>query len=147
MPVRVPNTLPAVEELREENIFVIDENRASTQDIRPLRIAVLNLMPMKLMTETDLLRLLSNSPLQIELDLVLPDDHHWTNTPREHIEEFYKTFDEIKQNNYDGFIVTGAPVEMVNFEDVDYWEQLEEVFEWSKRHVTSTIYICWAALA
>lgn len=115
MPVRVPNTLPAVEELREENIFVIDENRASTQDIRPLRIAVLNLMPMKLMTETDLLRLLSNSPLQIELDLVLPDDHHWTNTPREHIEEFYKTFDEIKQNNYDGFIVTGAPVEMVNF--------------------------------
>lgn len=147
MPVRVPNTLPAVEELLQENIFVIDENRASSQDIRPLRIAILNLMPLKLMTETDLLRLISNSPLQIELDLVLPEGHNWANTPKEHLDNFYKSFKEIKDNNYDGFIVTGAPVEMMNFEDVDYWDQLEEIFNWSRKHVTSTIYICWAALA
>lgn len=147
MPVRVPSTLPAVEELRKENIFVIDEHRASSQDIRPLRIAILNLMPLKLMTETDLLRLISNTPLQIELDLVLPDGHEWTNTPKEHLEEFYKSFNEIVSTNYDGFIVTGAPVEMVNFEDVDYWKQLETIIDWSRKHVTSTIYICWAALA
>ena len=115
MPVRIPSTLPAVEELKNENIFVIDEQRASTQDIRPLRIAILNLMPLKLMTETDLLRLISNTPLQVELDLVLPDGHEWTNTPKEHLDTFYKSFDEIKSNNYDGFIVTGAPVEMVDF--------------------------------
>lgn len=121
MPVRIPSTLPAVEELKNENIFVIDEQRASTQDIRPLRIAILNLMPLKLMTETDLLRLISNTPLQVELDLVLPDGHEWTNTPKEHLDTFYKSFDEIKSNNYDGFIVTGAPVEMVDFETVDYW--------------------------
>lgn len=147
MPVRIPTTLPAVEELKKENIFVIEEQRASSQDIRPLRIAVLNLMPLKLRTETDLLRLLSNSPLQIELDLVLPDGHEWTNTPKEHLEEFYKSFDEIKGRNYDGFIVTGAPVEMQDFETVDYWEQLQEIIDWSRTHVTSTIYICWAALA
>ena len=147
MPVRVPNTLPAVEELLQENIFVIDEKRASSQDIRPLRIAILNLMPLKLMTETDLLRLISNTPLQIELDLVLPEGHNWANTPKEHLDNFYKSFKEIKDNNYDGFIVTGAPVEMMNFEDVDYWDQLEEIFNWSRKHVTSTIYICWAALA
>ena len=120
MPVRIPSTLPAVEELKKENIFVIEEQRASSQDIRPLRIAVLNLMPLKLMTETDLLRLISNTPLQIELDLVLPEGHEWTNTPREHLEEFYKSFNDIKKNNYDGFIVTGAPVEMQDFETVDY---------------------------
>ena len=147
MPVRVPNTLPAVEELLQENIFVIDEKRASSQDFRPLRIAILNLMPLKLMTETDLLRLISNTPLQIELDLVLPEGHNWANTPKEHLDNFYKSFKEIKDNNYDGFIVTGAPVEMMNFEDVDYWDQLEEIFNWSRKHVTSTIYICWAALA
>ena len=124
MPVRVPDTLPAVEELRKENIFVIDEKRASTQDIRPLKIAILNLMPLKLMTETDLLRLISNTPLQVELDLVLPDGHNWSNTPKEHLDTFYKSFNDIKDNNYDGFIITGAPVEMVNFEDVDYWDQL-----------------------
>lgn len=147
MPVRIPSTLPAVEELKKENIFVIEEQRASSQDIRPLRIAVLNLMPLKLMTETDLLRLISNTPLQIELDLVLPEGHEWTNTPREHLEEFYKSFNDIKKNNYDGFIVTGAPVEMQDFETVDYWPQLQEIFEWSRTHVTSTIHICWAALA
>lgn len=147
MPVRIPSTLPAVEELKKENIFVIEEQRASLQDIRPLRIAVLNLMPLKLMTETDLLRLISNTPLQIELDLVLPEGHEWTNTPREHLEEFYKSFNDIKKNNYDGFIVTGAPVEMQDFETVDYWPQLQEIFDWSRTHVTSTIHICWAALA
>lgn len=147
MPIRIPSTLPAVEELKKENIFVIEEQRASSQDIRPLRIAVLNLMPLKLMTETDLLRLISNTPLHIELDLVLPEGHEWTNTPREHLEEFYKSFNDIKKNNYDGFIVTGAPVEMQDFETVDYWPQLQEIFEWSRTHVTSTIHICWAALA
>lgn len=147
MPVRFPSTLPAVEELKKENIFVIEEQRASSQDIRPLRIAVLNLMPLKLMTETDLLRLISNTPLQIELDLVLPEGHEWTNTPKEHLEEFYKSFNDIKKNNYDGFIVTGAPVEMQDFETVDYWPQLQEIFDWSRTHVTSTIHICWAALA
>lgn len=135
MPVRIPSTLPAVEELKKENIFVIEEQRASSQDIRPLRIAVLNLMPLKLMTETDLLRLISNTPLQIELDLVLPEGHEWTNTPREHLEEFYKSFNDIKKNNYDGFIVTGAPVEMQDFETVDYWPQLQEIFDWSRTHV------------
>lgn len=147
MPVKVPSTLPAVEELRNENIFVIDEKRATSQDIRPLKIAILNLMPLKIMTETDLLRLLSNTPLQIELDLVDTDSHVCKNTPREHIETFYKRFDEIKNNNYDGFIVTGAPVEKLDFNEVEYWDELTEIFDWSKKHVTSTLYICWAAFA
>ncbi len=147
MPVRVPVSLPAVETLKNENIFVIDEQRASTQDIRPLKIAILNLMPLKIMTETDLLRLLSNTPLQIEIDLIEVDGHVSKNTPREHIETFYKKFDDIKHGNYDGFIITGAPVEKVDFEDVDYWPQLTEIFSWAKTHVTSTLYICWAALA
>ena len=147
MPVTVPASLPAVEQLRRENIFVIDENRASTQDIRPLKIAILNLMPLKIMTETDLLRLLSNTPLQVELDLVDTDTYVCKNTPREHIETFYKKFDEIKYNNYDGFIVTGAPVEKLDFNEVDYWDELIEIFDWSKKHVTSTLYICWAAFA
>ena len=147
MPVRVPVSLPAVEALRSENIFVIDEQRASSQDIRPLRIAILNLMPLKIMTETDLLRLISNTPLQIELDFIDTDSHVSKNTPREHIETFYKKFDDIKHNNYDGLIITGAPVEKVAFEDVDYWQELTEIFDWAKKHVTSTIYICWAALA
>lgn len=147
MPVRVPVELPAVEALREENIFVIDEQRASSQDIRPLRIAILNLMPLKIMTETDLLRLLSNTPLQIELDLIDTDSHVCKNTPREHIETFYKSFEDIRHNNYDGFIVTGAPVEKVDFDEVDYWDELCEIFEWAKTHVTSTLYICWAAFA
>ena len=147
MPVRVPVSLPAVETLRSENIFVIDEQRASTQDIRPLRIAILNLMPLKIMTETDLLRLISNTPLQIELDFIDTDSHVSKNTPREHIETFYKKFDDIKHYNYDGLIITGAPVEKVDFEDVDYWQELTEIFAWAKTHVTSTLYICWAALA
>lgn len=147
MPVRVPVSLPAVETLRSENIFVIDEQRASSQDIRPLRIAILNLMPLKIMTETDLLRLISNTPLQIELDFIDTDSHVSKNTPREHIETFYTKFDDIKHNNYDGLIITGAPVEKVAFEDVDYWQELTEIFDWAKKHVTSTLYICWAALA
>lgn len=147
MPVKVPASLPAVETLREENIFVIDEQRASSQDIRPLRIAILNLMPLKIMTETDLLRLISNTPLQVELDLIDTDSHVSKNTPREHIEAFYKTFEEVKHNNYDGLIITGAPVEKVDFETVDYWEELTHIFDWAKTHVTSTLYICWAALA
>lgn len=147
MPVRIPATLPAVEELKKENIFVIDEKRAAAQDIRPLRIAILNLMPLKLMTETDLLRLISNTPLQVELDLVLPSGHEWTNTPKEHLDTFYKSFSEIRDNNYDGFILTGAPVEMVDFEAVDYWQELTEIIDWSRTHVTSTVYICWAAQA
>lgn len=147
MPVRVPLSLPAVEELKNENIFVIDEQRASSQDIRPLRIGVLNLMPLKIMAETDLLRLLSNTPLQIELDLIEIDGHQSKNTPREHLDTFYKKFDEVKNSNYDGFIITGAPVEKLDYKEVDYWGKIEEVFNWAKTHVTSTIYICWAGLA
>ncbi len=147
MPVRVPEELPAVEELKAENIFVMGERRASTQDIRPLRIAVLNLMPLKLMTETDLLRLISNTPLQIDLDLIDIGTHESKNTPREHIETFYKPFEEIRDSFYDGFIITGAPVEKVEFEKVDYWDTLTQVFDWAKTHVTSTMYICWAAFA
>lgn len=147
MPVRVPSSLPAVEALRNENIFVIEEQRASAQDIRPLKIAILNLMPLKIMTETDLLRLISNTPLQIEIDFLEPDGHVSKNTPREHIEAFYQKFDDIRHDNYDGFIVTGAPVEKVDFEQVDYWPQLREIFDWARTHVTSTLYICWAALA
>ena len=128
--------MPAVETLKAENIFVIDEQRASSQDIRPLRIGILNLMPLKIMTETDLLRLISNTPLQIELDLIDTCTHVSRNTPREHIEEFYKTFEDIRNQNYDGFIITGAPVELMKFEEVDYWEELCEIMEWSKRNVT-----------
>ena len=147
MPVNVPVSLPAVEALKAENIFVIDEQRASSQDIRPLRIAILNLMPLKIMTETDLLRLLSNTPLQIELDFIDTDSHVSKNTPREHIDTFYKKFDSICDRNYDGLIITGAPVEKVDFESVDYWPELTRIFQWARTHVTSTFYICWAALA
>lgn len=147
MPVRIPTSLPAVEALKNENIFVIDEQRASSQDIRPLKIAVLNLMPLKIVTETDLLRLLSNTPLQIELDLIEVDGHESKNTPREHLDNFYKKFEDVKDSKYDGFIITGAPVEKIEFKEVDYWGQLEDIFTWARTHVTSTLYICWAALA
>lgn len=147
MPVNVPENLPAVETLLEENIFVLDNKRASQQDIRPLKIAVLNLMPLKIMSETDLLRLLSNTPLQIELDFFEPSSHISKNTPRKHLQMFYKRFDDIKHSTYDGFIVTGAPVEKLEFEDVDYWKELTEIFDWARTHVTSTLYICWAAFA
>ncbi len=147
MPVKVPTDLPAVEELRDENIFIMSEKNANKQDIRPLKIAILNLMPLKIMTETDLLRLLSNTPLQIEIDFIDVENHISKNTPREHIETFYKKFSKIKNEKYDGFIITGAPLELKSFEEVDYWDELCEIFEWAKHHATSTLYICWAAFA
>ncbi len=147
MPVNIPDALPAVDLLRKENIFVMDSDRASTQDIRPLKILILNLMPVKITTETDLIRLLSNTPLQIELDFLQMESHTSKNTPIEHLMTFYKTFDVIKQSNYDGMIITGAPVELLPFEAVDYWEELKDILDWARRHVTSTLYICWAAQA
>lgn len=147
MPVKIPASLPAVELLLNENIFVMDNRRADAQDIRPLRIVLLNLMPLKIVTETDLLRLLSNTPLQIELEMIIPSGHTSRNTPQEHLDAFYKEFSDIRNNNYDGMIITGAPVEHLDFEQVDYWEELTEIFDWAHTHVTSTLYICWAAIA
>jgi len=147
MPLNIPFTLPAVDVLREENIFVMDSERASTQEIRPLKIVILNLMPVKITTETDLIRLLSNSPLQIEIDFLHMESHTSKNTPIEHLMTFYKRFDEISQSNYDGMIITGAPVELLEFEDVNYWPEITKIFDWAKTHVTSTLYICWAAQA
>lgn len=147
MPVKIPSSLPAVEILKAENIFVMDDLRASTQDIRPLKLLILNLMPLKIVTETDLLRLISNTPLQIELDLMNVSGHISRNTPVEHIDTFYKDFNDIRNQNYDGMIITGAPVEKLHFEEVDYWNELVEIFDWAHKHVTSTLYICWAALA
>lgn len=147
MPVNVPNNLPAIDVLKEENIFVMENSVAIHQDIRPLRIAILNIMPIKSTTETQLLRILSNSPLQLEIELFYLDEHESTHTPKEHLMVFYKTFKEIKNKRYDGMIVTGAPVERLEFEDVDYWEQMKEVMDWSTTHVTSTFFICWASQA
>lgn len=147
MPIRIPDKLPATGQLRKENIFVMSETKAMHQDIRPLKIAIVNLMPTKITTETQLLRLLSNSPLQVEIDLLQMKSHSAKNTPVEHLKTFYKTFDEIKSSRYDGMIITGAPVENMDFEDVDYWDELAEIMEWSKTHVTSTLHICWAAFA
>lgn len=147
MPVNIPVKLPAIELLKRENIFVMDNERASSQDIRPLKIAILNLMPLKITTETDLIRLLSNSPLQIEIDFIKIKSHTPKNTPIEHLQMFYKDFDSIKHNNYDGMIITGAPVEKLDFSEVNYWNELTEIFDWGKSNVTSTLYICWAAQA
>jgi len=147
MPITIPNELPAKKTLQEENIFVIDENRATTQDIRPLKIALLNLMPTKIATETQLARLLGNTPLQVELELIKMATHVSKNTSEEHMLAFYKTFDEIKDRKFDGLIVTGAPVENLPFEEVGYWDELCRVFEWSKTNVTSTFHICWGAQA
>ena len=146
MPICIPSDLPAAKILQEENIFVMDTVRASTQDIRPLRILVLNLMPTKIDTETQLARLLGNTPLQIEMEL-LSVNRVPRNTPEEHMISFYKTFDEIQNNYYDGFIITGAPVEQMPFEEVDYWSELCKIMEWSKSHVYSTFHICWGAQA
>ena len=147
MPINVPANLPAIEELKKENIFIMEETRALHQDIRPLRVALLNLMPVKMVTEADLLRSLANTPLQVELDLLYMDEHFSRNTPREHMEVFYKTFDQIRDHRYDGLIITGAPVELLEFEEVDYWKTLCEVMEWSKTNVSSTMHICWGAQA
>lgn len=147
MPINVPNNLPAIEELKKENIFVMEQDRAVHQDIRPLKIALLNLMPVKQVAETDMIRSLSNTPMQVELDLLYMDIHESKNTPREHMDVFYKTFEEIKHKKYDGLIITGAPVELLEFEEVDYWKKLCELMEWSKSHVTSTLHICWGSQA
>jgi homoserine O-succinyltransferase/O-acetyltransferase len=147
MPVNIPATLPAVDLLRNENIFVMDSDRASTQEIRPLKIVILNLMPVKITTETDLIRLLSNTPLQIELDFLQLESHTSKNTPVEHMMNFYKGFDVISKSNYDGMIITGAPVEQMPFEEVDYWPEMKKIMDWARHHVTSTLYVCWAAQA
>ncbi len=147
MPVTLPSNLPAIELLKKENIFVMDDLRASSQDIRPLKILVLNLMPLKITTETDIVRLLSNTPLQIELTLMHIKEHNSKNTPIEHLMEFYSDFDDVKLHNFDGMIITGAPVEQLPFEEVTYWAQIQDIFDWARHHVTSTLYICWAAQA
>lgn len=147
MPIKINNELPARKILENENIFVMSEERATMQDIRPLKIIILNLMPTKIETETQLLRLLSNSPLQVEVELLQTASHETKNTPMRHLLDFYKTFDDIKDNRYDGMIITGAPVEKLPFEEVDYWPELCHIMEWSKRNVYSTLHICWGAQA
>ena len=147
MPIKIPNELPATRTLTEENIFVMTETRASGQDIRPLQILLLNLMPTKVVTETQFSRLLGNTPLQVEIELINTESHKSKNTSEEHLLAFYKQFSDIKENYYDGMIITGAPVEKMEFEEVDYWEELCEIMEWSKTHVQSTLHICWGAQA
>ena len=147
MPIKIPNGLPAVDILAEENIFVMTDTRAITQDIRPLKILLLNLMPKKIETETQLSRLLGNSPLQVEFELIHTKSHISKNTSQEHLLSFYKTFDDVKHQKFDGLIITGAPVEKMPFEEVEYWEELCGIMEWSKKHVTSTFHICWGAQA
>ncbi len=147
MPITIPDNLPAITILKNENIFIMGEQRAAHQDIRPLRIALCNLMPLKIVTETDFIRVLSNTPLQIELDFFYMDRHDSKNTSKEHLNIFYKTFKQIKSNRYDGLIITGAPVENLEFEKVDYWEDLTKVLDWSKTNVTNTLHICWGAQA
>ena len=147
MPIKIPDNLPARKILESENVFVMTEQRAATQDIRPLQILILNLMPTTVETETQLLRLLGNSPLQVDVDLLQTATHTSKNTAKEHLLEFYKTFDQIKHKKYDGMIITGAPVETMHFEDVDYWDELCEIMDWSTRHVYSTLHICWGAQA
>lgn len=147
MPIKIPNDLPATQTLYDENIFVITETRAITQDIRPLQIAILNLMPTKIETETQLARLLGNSPLQVEIEFIHTATHKSKNTSEDHLFRFYKTFDEIRHRKFDGMIITGAPVENLPFEEVEYWEELCEIMEWTKTNVTSTFHICWGAQA
>ena len=147
MPIKIPNGLPAEHVLQSENIFVMKETRALTQDVRPLRILLLNLMPKKIETETQLSRLLGNTPLQVELELIHTSTHQSQNTSAEHLLAFYKVFDDVKDQNYDGLIITGAPVELMPFEEVGYWQELCEIMEWSKTHVHSTLHICWGAQA
>ena len=147
MPLRIPDRLPAIDILKQENIFVMDNTRAHTQDIRPLKIVILNLMPLKITTETDLIRLLSNTPLQMEISFMKLKSHTPKNTPIEHMMMFYKDFDILRKQKFDGMIITGAPVEQFAFEDVKYWDELKEIFEWVKTNVTSTLYIYWAAQA
>ena len=147
MPIKIPNNLPAVNILAKENIFVMNETRALSQDIRPLKFVIVNLMPTKIETETQLLRLLSNTPLQMEITLLKMNSYISRNISEEHMKNFYKTFDDIKNEKFDGLIITGAPVETIEFEKVDYWKELTEILKWSNRHVFSTLYICWGAQA
>lgn len=147
MPLRLPDKLPAIELLKKENIFVMDESRAHSQEIRPLKIVILNLMPLKITTETDLVRLLSNTPLQMEINFMKLKSHTPKNTPVEHMMMFYKDFEILQGQKFDGMIITGAPVETMPFEEVAYWNEIKSIFDWAKTHVTSTLYICWAAQA
>ncbi len=147
MPLRLPDKLPAIELLKKENIFVMNDSRATTQDIRPLRIVILNLMPLKITTETDLVRLLSNTPLQIDISFMKLKSHTPKNTPIEHMMMFYRDFDDMADEKFDGMIVTGAPVELYDYEDVTYWNEVSGILRWARTHVTSTLYICWAAQA
>lgn len=147
MPLRLPDRLPAIDLLKKENIFVMDDSRAHTQDIRPLRIVILNLMPLKITTETDLIRLLSNTPLQLEISFMKLQSHTPKNTPVEHMMMFYRSFETMRNEKFDGMIITGAPVETLDFEAVEYWDEICDIFDWAHTHVTSTMYICWAAQA
>lgn len=147
MPIKIPNDLPAVKTLESENIFVMTETRAITQDIRPLRILILNLMPKKVETETQLARLLGNTPLQVEMELIHTKSHQSKNVAEDHLLAFYKTFDDVRDEKFDGMVITGAPVENMPFEEVEYWQELCEIMEWSKTHVHSTFHICWGAQA
>ena len=147
MPLRLPDGLPAIDFLKNENIFVLGRERADSQDIRPLRIAILNLMPLKITTETDLIRLLSNSPLQLDIHLMKVKAHTSKNTPVEHMRVFYRDFEDMRHENFDGMIITGAPVEHLAYEDVNYWDEMSDILTWARTHVTSTMYICWAAQA
>lgn len=147
MPLRLPDKLPAIEFLKHENIFVLGDERANSQDIRPLRIVVLNLMPLKITTETDLIRLLSNSPLQLDIQFMKVKAHTSKNTPVEHMQAFYRDFEKMPDEKFDGMIITGAPVEHLEYEQVNYWEEVSGIFDWARTHVTSTLYICWAAQA
>ena len=147
MPIKVPDNLPAISALEAENIFLMKETRALSQDIRPLKIAILNLMPTKVDTEIQLMRLLSNTPLQIDITLVIPATHEPKNTSADYLRKFYKRFSEIEDSNFDGLIITGAPLEDRDYEEVDYWDEISHIMDWSVNHVTTTMYICWAALA
>ena len=147
MPLRLPDRLPAIELLKHENIFVMGDERAHAQDIRPLRIVILNLMPLKITTETDLIRLLSNTPLQLDIQFMKLQSHTPKNTPIEHMMMFYRAFEEMRNEKFDGMIITGAPVEQLDYEDVGYWREITEIFAWARTHVMSTLYICWAAQA
>ena len=147
MPIQIPNDLPAAGVLQQENIFVMTQTRAESQEIRPLEIVLLNLMPTKIVTETQLSRVLGNTPLQVHLELMMVSSHKPKNTPQEHLLNFYKTFDELKDRKFDGMVITGAPVELMEFEEVNYWEELCQIMEWSKSHVHSTLHICWGAQA
>ena len=147
MPFILPDRLPAIDFLKEENIFVLGDERANSQDIRPLRIVILNLMPLKITTETDLIRILSNTPLQLEIQLMKVKAHTSKNTPVEHMQAFYRDFEKMQDEKFDGMIITGAPVEHLDYQDVNYWDEISTIFQWARTHVTSTLYICWAAQA